>query len=217
MSAGGPEIRIQVFARAPDPGKTKTRLIPLLGPGGAAALHARLIHHALTAAGASGAGTVELWCHPRADHPFFRACRERHSVALREQGDGDLGARMERALSSALADGAQPILIGSDCPGYSADFMEEARGRLAGGIDVVLGPAEDGGYLLIGARRVTRSLFAGIPWGSATVLEETRERLRTLGWAWEELVPLWDLDRPEDHERLLRDAALSRFAVTPSS
>lgn len=217
MSAGGPEFRIQVFARAPEPGTTKTRLIPVLGPEGAAALHARLVHHSLAVAAASRVGAVELWCDPHADHPFFRDCRERHRVALRDQGAGDLGARMERALSHALGEGALPILIGSDCPGYAPDFLEEARARLATGVGIVLGPAEDGGYLLIGARKVSGSLFAGIPWGSATVLDETRKRLRSLGWTWEELAPLWDLDRPEDHARLLRDAALSHFAVATSS
>ena len=217
MNAGVPEFRIQVFARAPEPGKTKTRLVPVLGPDGAAALHERLIHHSLEVATASRVGPVELWCAPDSRGPFFRGCQKRHGVTLRDQGTGDLGARMERALAHALGRGDFPILIGSDCPGYSPHYMREACDRLEAGADVVLGPAEDGGYLLIGARRISPDLFTGMAWGSAAVLQGTRDRLRALAWRWEELAPLWDLDRPEDHARLLGEAALSRFAVTSGS
>jgi rSAM/selenodomain-associated transferase 1 len=217
MSAGGPDFRIQVFARSPEPGRTKTRLIPVLGPEGAAALHERLIRHSLEAAAASGAGAVELWCEPETGGGFFGACRDRYGAELFAQGTGDLGDRMERALGHALGRGNVPILIGSDCPGYTADYLRQARDRLARGADIVLGPAEDGGYVLIGARRISSALFQGIAWGSATVLRQTRERLRALGWSWEELAPLWDLDRPEDHARLLENAALSPLAATSGS
>jgi glycosyltransferase A (GT-A) superfamily protein (DUF2064 family) len=108
-----------------------------------------------------------------------------------------------------LAAGGPVVMVGTDCPGLSAAHLADARAALAAGADAVLVPAEDGGYALIGLARVHRSLFDGVPWGAATVLAETRERLRVLGWSRRELAPLRDVDLPADVEWLLGSGLLT--------
>jgi len=195
--------RVMVFAKAPTPGRVKTRLIPSLGESGAAELQRQLIERTLRTAAAAGLGALELWCAPGPDDPFFAACAARHDIGLRTQSEGDLGARMAGALESALAAGSPGLLIGCDCPALTAAYLREAAAALTDGNDAVLGPAEDGGYVLIGlSRSPPAELFAGIAWGTATVMEETRMRLARLHWRWRELALMWDLDRPEDLPRL---------------
>lgn len=190
--------RIIVFARAPVPGEAKTRLIPVLGAEGAARLHARLVERTLATACAAGVGAVELCCAPDATHPFFAACAARFGVALTAQGAGDLGERMHRA----LAGGLPAVLVGSDCPSITAEYLHEAARALVAGYDAVLGPAEDGGYALVGANRLNPGCFEHIPWGGPEVMATQRLRLRACGVRWAELTPLWDVDRPGDLERL---------------
>jgi len=192
--------RVMVFARAP--GEAKTRLIPALGAAGAAALHRRLVMHCLRAATDAQLGPVELWCAPDAGDPFFRECERRFGVSLRSQGQGDLGTRMQGAFDAALARASRAILVGSDIPALSAQYLREADRALAGGDDVVIGPAEDGGYVLVGLLRCDPELFRGIPWGGPEVLSQTRRRLAALSWRSRELSVLWDVDRPEDLGRL---------------
>jgi rSAM/selenodomain-associated transferase 1 len=201
------DFRLMVFAKAPEPGSVKTRLVPVLGEAGAAQLHRQLVEHALGIARACCLGEVELWCSPDAGDPFFRDCAARHGAQLREQGSGDLGGRMGRALEAALAQGKRGLLIGSDCPAMSADYLRQAAGALDAGNDAVFGPAEDGGYVLVGlARTPAAQLFEGMAWGEASVMQRTRERLRRFAWRWHELPVLWDVDRPADLLRMQRAA-----------
>jgi glycosyltransferase A (GT-A) superfamily protein (DUF2064 family) len=109
---------------------------------------------------------------------------------------------MHRAFERALAGVSAAILVGADCPALTPQHLREASAALAAGHDAVLAPAEDGGYVLIGLRRVHSSLFEGIRWGGPDVLEDTRARFGALGWDWRELDTLWDIDRPEDLERI---------------
>jgi rSAM/selenodomain-associated transferase 1 len=201
-SAAETGCRLIVFARAPTPGETKTRLIPALGKAGAAALHRRLVMHSLDAAASAGFGPVELWCAPDTSDSFFRECQRRLGVSLYPQGEGDLGARMQRAFESALARARRAILVGSDIPALTAHYLRDADQALVRGDEVVIGPAEDGGYALIGLLRCDPELFRGIPWGGPEVLAETRRRIAALSWRLSELPALWDVDRPEDLERL---------------
>jgi uncharacterized protein len=197
-----PEPALIVFARAPEPGRVKTRLAPLLGEKGAARLHARLVERTLRTALASGFDNVDLYCSPGINDIFFIKNQKRFGVGLRSQGRGDLGDRMYRAFERALRSHSYVVLIGSDCPALRpADLRAAARVLQAGG-DAVLSPAEDGGYALIGLRRVSRRLFDGIAWGTPEVLAQTRGRLRQLRWRWKELRTVWDVDRPEDVARL---------------
>lgn len=194
-----------VFAKAPAPGRVKTRLIPALGETLAAALHRQLTERTLATALAAGLGEVELWCAPATNDAFFACCAKQHGVGLRAQGEGDLGVRMARALECALDDGQSALLIGSDCPALTPEYLREAALALGEGNDAVIGPAEDGGYVLIGlAHGPAAPLFEDIAWGSATVMQQTRTRLAQLNWRWRELATLWDVDRPEDLLRLGR-------------
>ena len=204
----GPEAAIIVFARSPEPGRVKTRLVPLLGAEGAASLHVQLVQRTLQTALAAGLGGVDLYCAPGIKDPFFGGMKKRFGIRLREQGRGNLGERMYRALRRNPC----AILIGSDCPALRPADLRAAARALQGGADAVLSPAEDGGYALIGVRRASRDLFAGIEWGSARVLAQTRRRLKRLRWQWTELRTVWDVDRPEDVARLRRSKLLGKPA-----
>ncbi|HZM45696.1 MAG TPA: TIGR04282 family arsenosugar biosynthesis glycosyltransferase [Burkholderiales bacterium] len=197
-----------VFARAPVPGQVKTRLVPLLGAEGAAALHVRLAKHALGTARKASFAQTELHCAPDAEDPFFRFCAGHYKVAIRPQAEGDLGARMHAAFERALVTCPRALLIGSDCPALTARHLRHADQALRDGADAVLVPCEDGGYALIGLARADRRLFEDIAWGGETVMAETRRRLAALGWQWRELETLWDVDRPEDYQRLLASGLL---------
>jgi rSAM/selenodomain-associated transferase 1 len=185
----------------------KTRLIPALGAAGAARLHERLVDRTLAVAVGSGVGPVEL-CGDFTGDPFLAARGAAHGAALTEQGPGDLGARMHRALARMLPRAPAAILVGSDCPALTRAHLRAAAAALAAGDDAALGPAEDGGYVLIGLARLHPSLFEGIAWGGPEVLAQTRARLAVLGWRWAELDALWDVDRPADLARLAGDPLL---------
>ena len=204
---------MQVFARAPVAGSVKTRLIPLLGAHGAAALHQCLVEHSLAVARESGLGRVELWCTPDTNERFFESCGERFGASLHRQCAGDLGARMLDAIEDGLGRARHVLLIGSDCPSLTAADLRTAARALRDGRDAVFCPAEDGGYMLVGLSHAMPALFEAMTWGTDTVMEETRQRLRNLGWRWHELPPHWDVDRPEDYQRLVREGWLTTVKV----
>jgi rSAM/selenodomain-associated transferase 1 len=197
-----PRTSVAVFARAPVPGKAKTRLVPRLGAVGAATLQRLLAERALRTAIASNVGHVYLWCWPDAAHAFFAQCRTTLHVRLRVQRGSDLGARMHDAFTRLCATGPA-LLIGTDCPALAPADLCAAAAALGGGNDAVVVPAEDGGYVLIGLRRPLPMLFDDMPWGTDQVMSRTRERLRAANVAWRELPSAWDVDRPADFDRLL--------------
>ena len=98
----------------------------------------------------------------------------------------------------------------ADCPALTADHLRAAADALRGGADVVVCPAEDGGYVLIGTRKAEPALFSVMPWSTAEVMAETRRRLNALGLVWQELVTRWDVDGPADLDRL-RESALGHL------
>lgn len=193
--------RILVFAKAPEPGQVKTRLVPRLGEAGAARLHARLTELAVRRAVEAARGPVELWCAPGTEHPLFARCARDARVSLHVQPSGTLGDRMAAAARACLASGDAAVLIGTDAPALTVDRLRAACDRLHGR-DAVLIPAEDGGYVLLGLRRYASPLFEDIDWGTGSVYAQTVVRLGTLGWSWTALEPCWDVDRPEDIDRL---------------
>ncbi len=207
-----------VFAKAPQPGAVKTRLIPLLGVERAAALHAKLVERTLDTLRAAPLKRVELHCAPDTADPFFRFCEGHYGVTLLAQVTGDLGMRMLCAFEKALKAHACVLLVGTDCPALTARHLRQAEKALRDGADAVFVPCEDGGYALIGLRRVDGKLFDGIAWGGDSVMAETRTRLQQLGWNWREFETLWDVDRPEDYQRLLASRLLraNRHAPEPS-
>jgi rSAM/selenodomain-associated transferase 1 len=175
-----------------------TRLIPALGAAGAAALHARLVERTLGEARLTASARTELWCADPPEHPFYRDCARRFGVDRHAQTGEDLGQRMSGALTDALVRAQVAVLIGTDSPDLDHGDLEAALLRLRRGIPVVLGPATDGGYVLIGLRRPLPNLFEGIDWGTDRVLEQTRDRLREIDTDWMELAPRHDIDRPTD-------------------
>jgi hypothetical protein len=199
-----PDARILIFAKAPVPGKVKTRLIPRLGAAGASALYERLLRRVAREVATAGLAGVDCWCAPDSRHAIFAELHVELGFRLREQRGEDLGERMRHAAERTLESAASLVLIGGDCPVLKAEHVARSLHWLERGCDAVLGPAEDGGYVLLGLRRSDPRLFAGLPWGTSEVLEMTRQRLRQLGLEWRELEPLWDLDRVEDLERLER-------------
>ena len=198
--------RLIVFCRAPRPGEAKTRLIPRLGADGAARLQKSLLEHTMSVAAALARTDLELHATDVLDDDL-RACAARHRARLVPQCAGDLGVRMHAALVQALEQDrcGAAVLIGSDCPPLSTGYLAKAFVALRNGSDAVFGPAEDGGYVLVGATRALPEIFSGMAWSTAGVMDETRARLRRLGVRWCELDTLWDVDGPADYERYVRE------------
>ncbi|OQX30712.1 MAG: hypothetical protein B0D96_08995 [Candidatus Sedimenticola endophacoides] len=199
-----PRARLLIFAKAPAPGRVKTRLAPLLGADGAADLYHRLLLDTFEKFARKPLCPVNCWCSPDTRHPVFAEARRRFGVGLYRQRGADLGERMAEAAEQALRVADAAVLIGADCPGLGPEQLRDVLDRLKRGASAVVIPAEDGGYVLLGLSRFSARLFQGIAWGEDGVMAATRERLAALGWRWEELAPLWDLDRPADLERYRR-------------
>ncbi|HPG03651.1 MAG: TIGR04282 family arsenosugar biosynthesis glycosyltransferase [Hyphomicrobiales bacterium] len=191
------EVSIALMARAPEPGRAKTRLIPSLGATGAARLHAAMTRHALSSIARCGLGAT-IWCEPGTDHPFFAECARDFGAILRGQSQGDLGARMHAIF--ACADGPL-LLMGSDCPSVDVAMLRSCAEKLARA-DAVFLPTADGGYGLIGLQRPIPEIFLDMPWGTDAVMTTTRERLSRLRVDWVEPAQIWDVDTPDDLARL---------------
>jgi uncharacterized protein len=190
---------IILFTRYPEPGKVKTRLIPALGAEGACALQRRMTDQVL----------LELKRLSELRLVSVEVCYDGGSQALMEQwggpdfrylpqGQGDLGSRMDKAFLAGFQHGYERIiLIGSDCPSLSNKILLEALESLVEQ-DLVLGPAHDGGYYLIGLKRRISSMFKGIPWGTGDVLSRTLVKANRHRLKIHLLESLADVDRPED-------------------
>lgn len=182
-------MRVALFTRWPEPGRAKTRLIPALGAESAAALHRRLTERAVAACRASGLEVeVRVTGAPLADFAAWLGA----DLLLVDQGDGDLGARLARAAASGSV-----LLVGADIPDLTADRLRRAAAALSDA-PVVIGPAEDGGYWLLGIAAAMPALFEDVSWGTSAVFAETVAKLGTPPVLLETLA---DLDRPEDLAR----------------
>jgi uncharacterized protein len=201
-------VSIAILAKAPVPGLAKTRLIPAIGAHAAAVLQERLTERAVATALAAEVGPVTLWCAPDGTHNSFLGLVARSRITLRRQPEGDLGTRM----LAATAGGGPTLVIGTDCPALTEVHLRGAATALRNGTDVILIPAEDGGYVLIGTRSVHPRLFAGITWGTPTVLAETRARIIEQRLILAEQPPLWDVDTESDLARLEREFPELDFA-----
>jgi uncharacterized protein len=189
-------LRIIIFAKAPLPGLVKTRLIPVLGELGAAALARRMLSDTLAKAIASQLGPVELCVSPF-DHPVWSSLDIANTVAITDQGEGDLGERMARACARSIAAGEFVLLIGTDCPACDRPYLE-AMAQAMVDHDAVIAAASDGGYPAIGLRVFDDSIFREIAWSTNAVLQETVERFKSLGWKFQVFPVLHDIDEPQD-------------------
>lgn len=188
-----------IFTRYPKPGKTKTRLIPALGAEGAATLQRQMTEHTLAQAKElRGERLVSVEVYFVGGNQQLMQSWLGTSVIYRQQSEGDLGKRMAIAFQTASEAGYQRVvIIGTDCPDLNAQLMVKAFQSLEQH-DLVLGPAQDGGYYLIGGRRLIPELFIGISWSTAEVLQQTISIAQKLKLAVTFLPMLSDVDRPED-------------------
>ena len=194
MTAVG--TRIVIFAKAPVPGKVKTRLIPALGEAGAARLAQRMLADTVAQALAARVRTTELCATPHPDDPQW-AGHLPAGVRLSDQGSGDLGQRLGAAALRVIRAGERVLLIGTDCPALDAQRLAEAAAQLETH-DCVIHPARDGGYVLLGLTRHDPSLFSDIAWSTDTVAATTIARITALGWSLFVGDTLNDIDEPAD-------------------
>jgi uncharacterized protein len=188
-----------IFARYPESGKVKTRLIPALGAAGAALLYRRMAERMIEQARALqniGALEIEVWFTGGTIPQMQEWLGE--DLAYKVQPEGNLGDRMSLAFASAFCNGCDAaILIGTDCPELSADLLQQSFSTLQQH-PLVLGPATDGGYYLIGLRHPIPELFMGIIWSTDGVLKQTLEIAKSLNLMPYQLIYLNDIDRPQD-------------------
>ena len=190
-----------MFAKAPEPGRVKSRLARHLGAVAACRAHEALVAHLLDGLSAC-ALTTELWVAGDAGHPQVVAWSQRLGAAIRAQPRGDLGVKMHAAVEACCAAGQAALIVGCDLPEVGVSYIERAAAALATH-DLVLGPVEDGGYGLIGLKAPAPALFSGIAWGARAVLAETRARAAQLRLSVAELPTTWDVDDIDGWRRFL--------------
>ena len=197
--------RIVIFAKAPLPGSVKTRLTPALGAEGAATLARRLLAHTLQQAMTANVGEVELCMSPAPTDPAWQGVAIPGAVHQTAQGDGDLGARMARAVrritQHAQSVEGSVLLIGTDCPALTASGLKQAAQQLEQH-DAVLLPAHDGGYVLLGVKTPCPELFDHMPWSTASVAVKTLQRMASLNLRVWQGPTLHDIDEPADLEHV---------------
>ena len=187
-----------VFAKAPIPGEVKTRLCPPLDPDEAASLHGTLVLDAVERAKGLAGASLYVAGAPDLAHPFFKVLEGRYGAKLLPQRGPDLGARMKWAMQDAFEQGAEDVLLtGTDLPTLPRARLMESL-TLIKKHDVVLGPTADGGYYLIGLRKMVPALFEGIGWSTASVFADTKKKIEDAGLSLGLLPECRDLDTLED-------------------
>lgn len=195
-----PDSCLVMFARAPVLGQVKTRLIPALGEQGALDMHLKLMNRQIEVLNQSKLCSRQLWVDQNIEHPAFKI----FDGEVKLQIEGNLGAKMCHAAQMVLQQFSKVVIIGSDCPGIDEDYLQQALQNLdENATDVVLGPALDGGYVLIAMKKNQPEVFKDINWGSELVLEQTVNQLNAGALEFSMLPPLMDIDTPEDLKSLL--------------
>lgn len=187
--------RIVIFAKAPMPGKVKTRLVPALGKEGAARLAERMLRETVAEAANVEQAAVELCVSPEPTHPDWQG--HLPPITVSGQGAGDMGERLARAAERAIAGGERVLFIGTDCPAMTTARLGDAC-RALESHQAAIHPTFDGGYALLGLNRFDPSLFAGIAWSGAAVARDTIARIGALGWSLHVGETLRDIDEPGD-------------------
>ena len=197
-------IDILLFARLPVLGKVKTRLRDALSETEILALYEAMFKRVADLLDESGLAQVQLWLDTDSASANEFVLNLSENFKMNEQVGRDLGEKMNFAINESLAskNSKCALLIGSDCPAITYDYLNKALRLLSGGTELVLGPAEDGGYVLIGVNKSYPELFQGIKWGGDEVLEKTIQKAKKIGVDYVCLEPLWDVDRPDDLGRL---------------
>lgn len=194
--------RLCIFARAPVLGQVKTRLAAALGPQAALRAHVRLVLDTLDRLAEIPGVQCELWVAGAMEVPVIEEWRAERSLTVHEQVGADLGERMAHALATCLDANRKGLIVGCDCPTVTGAYIDRAVAALDHH-DLVLGPAEDGGYGLIGLRKLAPELFNDMCWGSSGIFAETIKRANDSGLSWAALETLWDVDNERDWRRFL--------------
>jgi len=190
---------ILCFCKHPEAGLVKSRLAKDIGNEHASVIYKILLDEILNNTSHSGFKTF-LYCYPDTNHPTLKQYRDKYSIILKKQSDGDLGTKMYHAMKDHLNENKNIILIGTDCLEIDAAYIQQAFNQLNSGKEVVLGPTEDGGYALIGTNKIDASIFQNIEWSSEIVLEQTVGRINELNLKYAELPMVRDLDTYKDYQ-----------------
>lgn len=193
-----PDARILIFAKAPILGQVKTRLIPALGEQGALDLYRQCLCQVVKQRCQAEIAPVVLYCAPDSQHSIFQQLSKQYSLTLQQQHGDDLGERMSHAVRQSLYEAERVILTGVDAPSLTNADIQQGIQCLQQSNDMVMSPAEDGGYVMLGMRQHHTDLFSNIPWGTEQVADITRQRCNGLKRNLLELATRWDIDRPED-------------------
>jgi len=198
-----PDTIVQVFCKAPVAGTVKTRLMTHLTAQQAAELHIELTLRLLKLLFDAQICPIQLWCSPDIEHPFFQAVAKEYNLSLQLQKGEGLGVRMHNALSLGLETYKNALLIGCDCASLTIQDFYDAIEALNQKTSLVLAPTEDGGYILIGVNQPHKEILEdeAMPWGTAEVLNITRQRIQQQGVSHYEIKQQWDIDEIEDLER----------------
>ena len=197
-----PDACIQIFTKAPIKGQVKTRLVDCLSADQIINLYRKMLHEVITTALDSKICPVELRVALDANHDFFLPYIER-GVTIKAQSKGDLGQRLATAFEERLDEREFVIAIGGDCVSIDSKYLLGAAKILSGRQEVVIGPAEDGGYVLMGMKHFIPDVFQDIPWGGESVLSSSIQKLEQLHIPYELLDLAWDVDTPEDYLRYM--------------
>ena len=195
---------IQIFAKAAIEGAVKTRLAQQVGNAAALEIHRRLCRHVVAQCRAAGADAVEIWAALDVNDGFLQG----FGLPVLEQQGRELGTRLDFAMRHGLARHSRVVIVGADVYSLTPAYLQQAFAALQHS-EIVVGPAQDGGYVLIGAQHSLPLVFQDIPWGTAEVMAATMDRLLSNVIGFELLPERWDIDTLEDIRRhapeLLRD------------
>ncbi len=194
---------IALMAKAPVLGQVKTRLAAELGQPQALKAYQAMLRQAAHTLQQLKECERQLFAALDSHHPYLQNLAAAHNLLLQPQPPGDLGERMLAIVQMLLTEHPWAILIGADCPAMDAAYLRHAIAALQQGSEVVLGPSEDGGYVLIGMTRVHAVLFHDMPWSTPQVLPQTLDRIARRGLTATCLEPLWDVDEAGDYWRWL--------------
>lgn len=192
--------KLLIFTKSPVLGEVKTRLQPDYSPEESLKIHKSLMLKTLELTKKLDGFDIELCCAPDRNSMFFLDCENNFPIQLTNQQGADLGEKMAFSFSVALQTYEKVVVIGTDCPDIDEGYLQQAFDALSE-VDAVIGPAADGGYVLLGLKQFSPEVFKGISWGKDSVFKQTQDALNHLGWSLHKLETKYDVDRPEDLHR----------------
>jgi len=189
--------KLLIFTKSPVLGEVKTRLQPDYSLEESLKIHKKLLLNTLELTKKLDGIDVDLCCTPDRNTSFFLNCENNFPIQLSNQEGVDLGERMAFSLSVTLQTYEKVVVIGTDCPDIDEGYIQQAFDALSD-VDAVIGPAADGGYVLLGLKQFSPNIFKDISWSKDSVFKQTQDALNHLGWSLHKLETKYDVDRPED-------------------